>query len=450
MTSLDLAIRCACAVAATLTLSPTPAAQGAPTTVPGFAARAGVDLPASAKGWIGLDRLPSGDLVSFDGQALVTLDAGTGAVKAKLVSLPSAVFGSSVRVGPTGEVVFFSESSTGAIYRFDLARKQLTKLTTITGNFALAFHPWEGERFLYVSARPGFTGTAKVFRVDTRTAASDLIAEAVGFAGPIVFDSHGDLYFAPAPLQFGKKGKAKILRFAAADVLSAIGPGHLAESRATLYSNKLDNVFDLAFDSEHTLYATDSTFGTTSLLEIRPGAGAANNVLTDLTTTFLAFAGGKPPFERFGRAGATLYILSTDFGQHTRVVALSPKRPRTDQTPSNPLPKGTKVSYRTTGCPSNAFAISLIGAGLVPERPILPLGAGGLAFPSFGVVLTAPFLLLPAKTDASGQVTLTLATPSTIAMTWTAQVLAGPVQGLPGGAQPSPWVTSNPVRTETR
>ena len=456
MKSLDPSLRtrairraCMLAGALTLTLSLT-APVAAQVTVPGFTASAGADLPAPAKGWAGLDMLPSGDLVSFDGQSLVTIDAKTGAFKSKLVSLPTAVFGSDVRVGPSGKTVYFCESSNGNIYRYDLEAKTLSTLVTLSGNFALAFHPLEGERFLYVSAQPGFTGPSKVFRIDTQTTASDLICEAEGYAGPLMFDRRGGLYFSPSPLQFGKKGLAKVLRFPESAVVSAIGPGHLKESQGLRYASTLDNVFGFAFDSEGTMYATDTTFGSPSVQEIRPFGAAAKGVLTDLTPTFLVFAGGEEPFERFGRPDSKLYIMSTDFAKKTRILTMTPARPVSAQVTGNPIPKGSKVEIRTKGCPANAFGIHLLGTGFVPEQRVLPLGNGGLQFPAFGIVLTAPFIVLPAKTDSNGEITLSFVTPKSAALDWTTQVLAGPVAPLAGGASTSQWVTSNPVRSVTQ
>lgn len=438
------------ALAGCLTLAPLPAQSL--TSPGGYAATAIGKLARPKKGWTGLDVLPGGLLCSFDGQSLVTLDPASAAIKSTLATLPSPLFGADVIVGPTGRTVFLGESSAGGIYKLNLPTKQLARIATLGGNFAFAFHPLEGERFLYVSAQPGFQGPAKVFRIDTQSGAKDLIAEAAGFAGPILFDSRGDLFFAPAPLQFNQRGLGRILRWSRDLVLSAIGPKSLKEAQASVFARGFDNAFDLARDGEGTFYATDITKNTSSLLEIGGQTRFAANVVQDpgMTPTNLLFVPGASPFERYGRAGSRFYLFSTDFAATTRLLRLTARRPALSQFPGGKPRGGTKVAYLLSGAHPGTFGIWLLGVGLEPERPLFPLGARGLLFPSFGVVLTAPFLLTSGRVDIAGRSRLDLTTPRQSGIRWTVQLLSGPVPGLPGGAPPSPWVTSDFVRTETQ
>jgi hypothetical protein len=81
----------------------------------------------------------------------------------------------------------------------------------------------------------------------------------------------------------------------------------------------------------------------------------------------------------------------------------------------------------------------------VPEKAVLPLGADGLRFPDFGVVLSNPLVMLVTTIDGAGKAALAVRAPAASGFPWATQVLAGPVVALPGGTKASPWVTTRPV-----
>jgi hypothetical protein len=415
------------------------------TTVAGFAAEAR-SLPAPANGWSGLDVLPDGSPVTFDGQRLVELDPATGAIRRTLASITPA-FATDVAVGPTGGTVFFGESSSGAIHVHELATSRTRQVTTLGGNFSFTFHPDEGERFLWVTAQPGFTGPAKVFRVDTVSGSTDLIAEATGFAGPLLIDPQGNLYFAPGT-SFTVPGQGRILRWSRAQVLSAIGPGSLTETSAQVFARGFDNAIDLARDAEGTFYVADARPMTGSLLEIgKDGGSFARGVLVHATQslTALCFGPGPRPFERFGSAGSRLLLLASDFGGGDSLLLLTPRRPDLTVTPTaTPLPD-QPLRYDASLLPAGTSAVWLLGAGLVPEKPLLPLGADGLRFPDLGIVPSEPFVLLVTAIDGTGRAALSVRAPAMSGFAWTTQILAGPVAALPGGTKASPWVSTRPL-----
>ena len=426
-----------------LTLA-TPLAAQTSVTPRGFLGQ-GHRLTQPTKGWVGLDLLPGGQLLTFDGQNLVALDGRTGKVSTTFATLGKAVFGSDVRISPSGKHAWLCESSTGAVYRYAFASKKLQRVTSLGGNFSIAFSPKDSEDFAYIVGDPGFKTLARVYRVDSRTGAQDLIAEASGFAGPLLFDSQGDLYMAPAPKKFGAKGQGRILRWSAAQVKSAIGKSSLLEKQAKVFASGFDNAYDMEFDSEGTLYVTDVSFGASQLFEIPIGGGKtqAKGVLkvAGQGVTSLRFERKALPFERYGTPGSTLHVLSTDFSKNHALWTLSPRRPAlTYKTLS-----GGQIGFTLTGGEPSAWALWLIGEGLKQETAF-PLGYGGLLFPQIGInVVTRPFVILNGKTDKSGQALFQLVLPGSKGLRFTTQVLMGPIPALPGGTGASAWASSNPT-----
>ncbi len=423
-------------------LAPDVSAQSA-TTPRGFHSR-GQALAQPVKGWVGLDLLPGGKLLSFDGQNLVALDAKTGKVTQTYATLSKGVFGSDVRLSPTGKHAWFCESSAGGVYRYEFASKKLRLVTTLGGNFSIAFSPKDTGDFVYVVGDPGFKALARIYRIDARTGAQDLIAQAVGFAGPLLFDAKGDLYMAPAPKKFGVKGQGKILRWTASQVKSGIGSSALSETQAKVYASGFDNAYDMEFDQEGTLYVTDVSFGASHLFEIPIGGGKsrASKILkvTKQGVTNLRFRKGSLPFERYGTEGSTFFVLSTDFAKNHGLWVLSPKRPILSYKPLS----GGQIGFTLTGGVPSSWAIWLLGEGLKTETAFA-LGHAGLLYPQIGVAIHKPFIFLNSKVDPNGNALFQLVLPKGKGLRFTTQALIGPVRVLPGGTAASTWASSNPV-----
>ncbi len=423
-------------------------------TVPGFRAL-GSALPKPAKGWAGLSLDKSGRLYSFDGQKVVELSMAAGTIRQTLATLSKPVFGADLIVGPGDNSLYFCESTNGSIQQLDLKTKKLRLVAKIGGPFDLSFHPKEGDRFLYVSARPGFVGTAKVFRIDTLLGSSDLIGEIDGYSGPIHFNARGDLYFAPAPKR--ANSTASIYRWSASQVRSAIGPAVLKASSASKVASGLPSCYDFSFDGEGTLYVSSAAFANSQLLEVDAATGNkhATGLLRYQGFTMLQslFVRAQKPFERFGSGGAQssrLLVLASNFQGKDLLLQLEPSRIGLTVSPGvKPTPRSA-LTYRATGIPRGAQGLWLLGTGLVPELPLLPLGAGGLSFPDFGLIFSAPLFVGPAWIDAQGKTELRVQAPAVRGLPWTTQLFIGPVPGLKGGARPSPWVTSSPVRVRVQ
>ena len=401
-------------------------------------------LSQPAKGWVGLDILPGGRLLTFDGKQVVALDAQTGKIVTTFATLTTAVFGSDLRISPSGKFFWLCESSTGAVYRYEFATKKLSPITTLAGNLSIAFSPKDGDDYAYISADPGFLANSRVYRVDAKSASQDLIAAAAGYAGPVVFDSKGSLYMAPASTKIGSKGLGKVLRWSATQVRSAIGPTSLVEANATLWASGFDSAYDMEFDHEGTLYVSDVSFGASHLFEIPRSGGKtyAREILKPKGqgVTYLRFDDHALPFERYGAAGPAFYVLSTDYATNHALWKLEPDRPRLAWQKLS----GGQIGYTLTGAEPLSWVIWLHGEGL-PTETAFPLGHAGLLFPQIGVALHKPFILLHSMTDKTGQALFQLALPQAQGLRFTTQALIGPIPALPGGTAPSIWASSNPT-----
>ncbi len=440
------------AVLAAIVLPAASVPAQSPSVVPGFRART-ITLPKPTKSWTGPEVLPDGRIALFDGQNLLALDPSTGRIVQTLVRLSAAAWGTSIVLGPSKRVLYFGESSTGALYAFDLARKSLRRFARLQLHYDLAFHPIEGERFLYATAKPNTGSRTQVYRIDTLTGGTDLIAEETGWSGPLAFDHRGNLYTAPAPLSFGKPGLGRVLRWPAAKVLGAIGPGVLREKEARLFVKAFDNARDFVIDGQGTFYLTDGTSKTSSLLEVGPKGGSfAKGLLSlpGLSLSGIAFSEGTRPFERFGSPGSRIFALAGNYTGTNLLVVFEPARPALSVVPSSTPAPGRALTFTASGMKGAGLAVWMFGTGRTPEMAFAPLGAGGLAFPDFGIVPTLPLLVVVGRVNALGVARFSVKAPSTRGIRWTTQVLAGPLRGLPGGTPPSPWFTSTPTTVQVR
>lgn len=421
----------------------------AQSAAPGFDVRSWT-LPTAARGWVDLVDL-GGEVVVYDGKDLRRFESDSGRALGTLATVSAPVFGSILTLGPSKRRLFIGDSSTGTLRSFDLATKAWHKFAVLPGNYRMAFHPREGERFAYVSARP--KDRAQIFRIDTISGTSTLIADVTGYSGPLLFDPAGNLYFAPAPLTFGKRGLGKLLRWTSAQVLSAITGVPLRDNDARVFAQGFDSAGDLALDGEGTIYACDQfSSATSSLLEIAGGAKFARGILEakGQFLTSMTYVDRGKPFERFGNSESGFWVIGSDFTTGvSQVHRLSPRRPQLVASTQTPV-GGGPLRYDATALPGSTLAVFLFGSGLVPESPIGPLGARGLLFPDFAIVPSAPVVVAVTRSTALGRATLQGRAPRLSGAMWTTQVLAGPVLASPGADVTSPWVTSSPVTVRVR
>lgn len=379
---------------------------------PGFATRRyNVAPPGTFPGGFAL--APNGNLVLYDGSAIVERDRQGGFVRTVYSAAPT--FGSFLRFAPDGASLYFGESGAGNVFRLAWPSGSAAVAANIDFNYDAAF---DAQGVAYVSANPGFAGQV-IFRLDPQNGIPDRIAALPGASGPIVFGASGELYAMIVPGVFPPPaGAFSIVRFDAAQVASAIGSGELGAAQAAVVHAGLDGGSSLALDGEGRLLLTTGT----ELLAIEIG-GASERLAGAGSGDYLgafAFELGSSPFYRpYGAAsGGTAVLSTTDFATTYDVVELIPARSQLAASALNPLPPGPLV---------------LTLSGAAPQAPVLLLVAGRPALPELAVGSPRPFLLgvdpaallvlLPLVTGVQGDLALPLIAPAGaagFASTWQA------------------------------
>jgi hypothetical protein len=379
---------------------------------PGFDARRYNVAPAGTVPG-GFALAPNGNLVLYDGSAIVERDRQGGFVRTVYSAAPT--FGSFLRFAPDGSSLYFGESGAGNVYRLAWPSGSAAVAANVDFNYDAAF---DAQGVAFVSANPGFAGQV-IYRLDPQTGTPDRIAALPGASGPIVFGAGGELYAMIVPGVFPPPaGAYSLVRFDAAQVASAIGSGELGAAQATVVHGGLDGGSSLALDGEGRLLLTTGT----ELLALEIGGGSerlASAGSSDYLGAF-AFERGTTPFCRaYGAAsGGTVVLTTTDFATTYDVLELAPARPLLAASAPNPLPPGSLV---------------LTLSGAAPHAPVLLLVAAQPAQPELAVLLSRPFLLgidpaalllvLPLATTGQGDLALPLIAPSGasgFASTWQA------------------------------
>jgi len=355
----------------------------------------------------GMDALPNGNVVIFNGTSIVEVDPSDGSVVNTLFTPAGFVFGSFVRVDPTGAYLLFGESTNHDIYKVPLNGAPATVVANIPFNFSCAFH---APDIAFVSrADATFTNTL-IERFDVNVGATDLIATLTGPSGPIAFDRNGNLYYGensssfPAPV-----GQQDILLFLESDLLGAIGPSSLSNIDAFTFSSGVTAPFDFAFDEKGDLFVSDS--GEASIREFDHSGVLKNAVGTEQgvragdspTISHLAIIGNGAAFKsRMGAFqpdhGGTLMALSSTFDSLFNVVfndlnVITPKRAYFEVSPASPVPVGPVDLTLRKGPAAGMMILFFAGQAISPELVVpssnVPLYFG-IDFGTVGIVTAVP------------------------------------------------------------
>ncbi len=409
-----------------------PGAGGLP--APGFSCRTLLALKGGAFPG-GMDLLPGGDLVFFQGNLLFRWD---GKKRVLLHAFPAGTAGAFVKY--TAKGVFAAESTNGRIYRLDPLSGKTTLIAAVRYPFDLVQAPRGG---LYLSANPGWGGGGsgnRIYLLDPARGGLDEIVRLQGPSGPVAFDARGNLYYATQSSTYPTPpGAVRILRWPAARVRAAAGPGYLtAKDAVTVWSN-LDGAFGMVLDGMGRIYLTDPRKGI--LLQLDPEKKKKRILLQAppfswTGYTFLRLAGEKgpatlDPWQPPG--GGRLVLAASDYLSYSAFLELSPSRPVLASTPWPAVPPGSLSLDLSKGPASSAGILLLSPLGASPEIG-LPLGERA---PLFLGVLPHPWMLaFPVTTGAKGSFSLKLTYPGGGPMVVYGQVLFLGSPGLPATSSP--------------
>jgi hypothetical protein len=361
--------------------------------------------------------------VYFTGDELVLDDARTRRV---LLRTATQVFGSfTIRIDRLR--LLFGETAidgSGRVWEVPLHGAP-RRLADIAFNYDAVL--WS-EHIALVSAKTrGFPAPDNdIMALDLRTGALDTVAVVSGASGPLAVDRAGSVYYATAsPIIPTPPGTVDVVRYSAAQIAGALGPGHLTLADADRRYAGLDAAGRLALDDDGDLFVSVLFFGQSGvrneIVEIDDIAAASPRAhrLLDLAPT--PFAGGglqflpgnataASSFEPFQPAGGgELVVHEPDFATGaSQLRTITAARATTTITPHGTIPPGP-FTIATDGGPAGGVGMLLLGAGHGEEL--------ALSVPGFEQRLfLAPMIAipLPAAFDGSGRAARTLRNPGPI------------------------------------
>lgn len=374
-------LRLSAAFAATALLTLAPAAPALPQDSPadGFGT---VDLPYPGAALTAT--LSGGDIVTFDGTLVSVYDA-QGSHLRDLATLPAFAYGSFLISSPGETFVLLGESTFGNVYQVDLAVGGARQLTNLMFNFAAAFE--DAGHAIVSAATCGFGCGNELYRVDTSTGATTLIATVGGASGPVAVEANGDVLYGRLSDTFSL-GDHSVLRFAAADLT---GSPIATEADALIVGYGFDGAAYLAVDpTDGEIYLAENDYGSglNQVRWVRGDAGVSPVLLegaVGLTIGNLEIVpgDGEARFRAYqpSQGGALLYN-STDFSATFERKQLEPARPSLALSGPGASGAGDLTLLVSGGAPSG-FAGLLYGPTSLFDPAELALGLGGLEAPLF-------------------------------------------------------------------
>ncbi len=335
-------------------------------------------IPASFGG--GFDFLPNGDLVGlstspdFLSLRLMLIDGNGDHVPATpqtLATLPAGIlFGTFVKVSPSGNTVILAESSTNKIFRYDLQNNNLTQLMTLAGIFEGVFID---ETHMYLSTG-SFSGAGDVWYWNWQSPALPVrIMSATSgdaAAGGIGADDTGSLYYLKTTNTFPPPPNSH-----------------------HLYQFTYNQILDVLNHVRPVLQPADGTL----IANMNTGFGVQVNAFGDIFASETGSDGNAPRVTRVKRDGTLVPFLTFQGLQgfeFMSVLAFQNKHSFFDPYQASPSRIAILLDdfqnpqvYVVETNPSDPFADQVIASQLAPpfNNPSLILGApigGGTASPN--------------------------------------------------------------------
>ncbi len=398
-----------------------PAAFGQGAT-PGYAVD---ELPIAPAGAFvgGFEVLPSGNYAVFDGTSIVELSAVDASLVQTIWTPDDFVYGAFLTLSPDGTKLYFGESRFKTVNEIDLATNAFTELLVTGFPYDLAFDP-QGRPFLAYAF--GFFNGSHVALVDFENQTLDDVLDSPEASGPLAFDADGNLYTAtPDGYSFPPRPDAtEILRFAAADLESAIGPGALDPSAGELLG-LVDGVTGIALDEAGDVFITDPNSGVIVDLDAVTHAESIVATAGDYVS-FLYLRqqrGTHGVFEPWQpvEAGELLAVRS-DFFSFNGLTRVRPARPVVSTSPASPIPVG-EFDFDITGGVPDGFALLFVSNSASDHE--LVLRNRTWPAPLYLNLDFTGFDLLPLFFDGLGEYHETLDNPGLDGTTAACQVLVG-------------------------
>lgn len=193
-----------------------------------------------------------GSYLAYNGWTLDHLSSG-GLVLRRITTFPVFGFASFVTVSEDGATAYLGESSLGVIHEVDLATGATAALTTIPGNYDLAFDETPGFAYVCSNIFDADFGAGivispnEIHRLDLATGGTELVASYTGFSGPVAVNEFGDLFAGQLPDTFSfPPDSLRVLLFDDAALDSGTV---LADTDATVFIDQLDGLSSMKYDT---------------------------------------------------------------------------------------------------------------------------------------------------------------------------------------------------------
>lgn len=412
------AMRLAAAAMALLPFAATAAAQSAPITSPGYAARqhfaTQMQVPFVRRVLVARS---GATFVAVGGQLFVTQQTLVPGQLPRL-RLWNEDFAFLAQERGAGGRVLAAGLHTGLVRCLDASSGQ--QVATYAG-VANAFDAEPlANGTLLLSANPTWpaAGANSGIWLVGPGLAPRLLLQLSGPSGPLVQLGNGDLIVGElGPMVPPPPGAARLLRFPAALVQQALAGGTLTTADAVQSGNGYAGLYDLVADDEGRLLVSDPASGV--VVHTAPGGLTPVGAWFDagpgrFVATLQRHDRGSAPlaaFQPYERAPFVL-VAATDYTSRLEVFACGPQRPLAALSPSPVVAVGTSQHTVNAAPP---LGVGLVLASLsapVPEQAIAWLGGTPLWFGLDGNddVPLAPFAL-----DAQGRASVPIVNPGGIA-----------------------------------
>lgn len=241
------------------------------------------DTPLALQGFLGgFDALDNGNFLVNDGYTINEIDSSGASVRTLYTyNEEGGVWGSFVK--HNNGRIYFGESMNGNVYSCSYDNPaDVSPLAKLNNNFDIAFY----QDKPYIAATALDYSSTSIYLVDN--GAKDLIVDKVsGPAGPVAFDSSGNLYYAQG------MDPSLLFKWNADLVAGAIGTGKITASPSESLA-PIAGPYGLAITTDGNMYYTTNS-GAPRVVKLNPNGTYASELPFD-TAAIAAMYSDNPLF----------------------------------------------------------------------------------------------------------------------------------------------------------
>ena len=370
--------------------------------------------------------LPSGDIITFDGQSADRWTAA-GAFVANLGTTPAGAFSAWMVLSPDASEVVFADSGDGSgpggdVWRASVDGSGMSHVLALVSSFDAEFLP-DGDLIVTADLTGGGNGN-DLLRLDLSAPSVTAIGFVDGPSGPVAVRANGNVYYATQSFSFPTPaGSTSILSWTSAQVT---GGAFLDAGSANVFASGYDGGSAFVADPVNggLLLAINVYDGMTfallsaEVLRVLPGAGVFEQVVdANLAIGSLEIAntgGGAANFKAYQPAdGSNLLYNTTNFFSTATRNLVTPKRPVLVASGPGTLGIGAVSLSLTGGRPNGTMYLAFAPQAQMTPNEVTYQAPGYLWHTHFapGTTRRMTFYL---PCDSSGDATFTFWNPGSL------------------------------------